>query len=106
MEQIRQTFAAELEEGLRLTDAERTGTTTSMLMINTFVPPLQSIGDRSQLAGPYVALDIGSTNFRVLYTPIDADSMPDATVKYYDIPREYRKGDSSKVGANSCPKSP
>ncbi|XP_017483813.1 PREDICTED: putative hexokinase HKDC1 [Rhagoletis zephyria] len=73
-------------------------------MVNTFVPALQSL-KREELTGEYVSLDIGSSNFRVLYSRLrpkkaaDVDGKDDDhfEVKYYDIPVEYRKGSSSRL---------
>lgn len=77
-------------------------------MVNTFVPALQSI-ERETLAGDYISLDIGSSNFRVLYTKLcpgsnntkeDHTDQDQFSVKYYEIPIEFRKGSSSKVRAH------
>lgn len=106
LRQLQQVFTTELLLGL----SDQPATPSSMLMVNTFVPALQSL-KREELTGEYVSLDIGSSNFRVLYSRLrpkkaaDVDGKDDDhfEVKYYDIPVEYRKGSSSRVSCTIRP---
>ncbi|KAJ6224186.1 hypothetical protein RDWZM_002731 [Blomia tropicalis] len=100
---IQSIFTDELANGLSNSLERRRG--NSLLMVNTFVPALQSI-ERETLAGDYISLDIGSSNFRVLYTKLcpgsnntkeDHTDQDQFSVKYYEIPIEFRKGSSNKL---------
>lgn len=100
LEQLQEVFSNELLLGLSAQPIKP----SSMLMVNTFVPALQSL-KREELSGEYVSLDIGSSNFRVLFSKLRPRKTSDVNgkdedqfvVKYYDIPVEYRKGNSSRV---------
>lgn len=94
IQRIRNTFLAELDQGLSAEEEERKK--TSLSMFNTFVPSLHAVS-REDIIGDYISLDIGSTNFRVIHTCLSADSADSSDVCYYDIPGAYRKNDSSNV---------
>lgn len=93
---LQATFNQEIEIGLAT--EKPAPATCSMLMVNTFVPSFQALRDRSKLAGDYISLDIGSSNFRVLHTHLHPLSGVDQFhVQYYDIPVEFRRGHSRQL---------
>lgn len=100
LKKLQQVFTTELLLGL----AEKPPKPSCMLMVNTYAPALQSL-KREELSGEYVSLDIGSSNFRVLYSKLRPKKESDVNgkdndhfnVKYYDIPVEFRKGSSNRV---------
>lgn len=71
-------------------------------MINTFVPSAPELmKNKKALAGDYISLDIGSSNFRVLHTRLSAGGEEDLNdkfhVQYYDIPVQFRTGKAAEV---------
>ena len=88
---VHQIFLSEIENGL--SEDEQIRKTSSLLMINTFVPSFDCIRTE-QLDGDYLSLDLGSTNFRVLHNHLNSKGQDSFRVHYYDIPDELRQNNS------------
>lgn len=73
------------------------GKPSSLLMINTHVNQLLSKGS----SGVGLALDLGSTNFRVLKITTNGENL-DEVVDYYDVSDTQRLGTSEQVGSRKC----
>ncbi|XP_047486646.1 hexokinase-4-like [Penaeus chinensis] len=61
---------------------------SSLLMENTFIPELPDGTEN----GEYMALDLGGTNFRVIYVQMKNGSITEEIVDYYHVPEERRLG--------------
>ena len=48
-------------------------------------------------SGDFLSIDIGSTNFRVLLSRLNANGEDEFAVKYYDVPQGIRVGKSVYV---------
>ncbi|XP_063848049.1 hexokinase-2-like [Scylla paramamosain] len=73
---------------MRLGLAENPERPSSLLMENTFIPQLL---DGTE-CGEYLALDLGGTNFRVLYVVLKDGKFVEENVDYFEVPRELRLG--------------
>lgn len=62
-------------------------------MANTFVTKLPNGSEE----GDYLAIDIGSTNLRVILAHLEPSKKPQYIIKHYDVPLEKRQGKAEKV---------
>lgn len=68
---------------------------STFLMANTYIPGLYPNGSER---GDYLSLDLGSTNFRVLWSTFSGDSDNCEThVRFYDVPQQLRCGECRKL---------
>ncbi|XP_045128815.1 hexokinase-2-like [Portunus trituberculatus] len=86
---IREVFLEEMRLGLAV-NPERP---SSLLMENTFIPQLL---DGTE-CGEYLALDLGGTNFRVLYVVLKDGKFVEETVDHYAVPTEVRLGEGEAL---------
>lgn len=83
-ENVRQVFLDEMRLGLAAAPEKP----SSLLMENTFIPELL---DGTE-CGEYLALDLGGTNFRVLYVVMKDGKFVEEVVDYFEVPLETRLG--------------
>ncbi|XP_045518979.1 hexokinase-2-like isoform X1 [Pieris brassicae] len=81
LRQVGEVFAREIENGLREKPS-------SLQMENTYVPELPDGTEE----GVFLALDLGGTNFRVLYLELRGGQLVREDVKHYHISDELRVG--------------
>ncbi|CAG0878833.1 unnamed protein product [Darwinula stevensoni] len=81
---IRDVFEQEMKLGLAKNPPKR----SSLLMENTFLPELPNGTEN----GEYLALDLGGTNFRVMFVELQGGTIQKLEVKYYNVPEEVRLG--------------
>ncbi|XP_066948629.1 hexokinase-2-like [Macrobrachium rosenbergii] len=88
-QKIGEVFLDEMRLGLAL-NPERE---SSLLMENTFIPELPDGTEN----GEYLALDLGGTNFRVIYAKMTGGQFTEEVVDYFHIPDEVRLGPGEKL---------
>ncbi|CAK1546796.1 unnamed protein product [Leptosia nina] len=81
LKRVAEVFAHEIENGLRQKPS-------SLQMENTYVPELPDGTEE----GVFLALDLGGTNFRVLYLELCGGELVREDVKHYHISDELRLG--------------
>ncbi|XP_068240414.1 hexokinase-2-like [Palaemon carinicauda] len=86
---VGEVFLDEMRLGLAL-NPERE---SSLLMENTFIPELPNGTEN----GEYLALDLGGTNFRVIYVRMTDGQFTEEVVDYFHIPDEVRLGPGEKL---------
>lgn len=92
LEHVKKVFLHEIEVGLA--EPSITGTDLcSLSMINTFITEIPN----GEEQGEFLSLDLGSTNFRVCLTRLEAGLEDMFLVKYYDIPDHLRWGKAVQV---------
>ena len=80
---------AVFQEEMKLGAMSKPSKKSSLLMMNTYITELI---DGSE-SGDFLALDLGSTNFRVCHLNMCSGRKEEKfDVKYYDIPEEMKKG--------------
>lgn len=86
---IRDVFESERELGL----ASKPAIPSSLQMENTYLPELCDGSEE----GDYLALDLGGTNFRVIFLRIKAGKLESEEVQYYQVPEDVRLGEGEKL---------
>ena len=80
---LKEVFEKELDAGLRSGLKE-----SSLQMENTYVPELTNGKEK----GSYLALDLGGTNFRVMFLELANGKIVNEKVAYYSLPEATRLG--------------
>lgn len=88
-QKIRDVFLDEMRLGLAAKPEKK----SSLLMENTFIPELPNGTEN----GEYLALDLGGTNFRVIYVLMKAGKFSEEIVDYYHVPTEKRLGPGEEL---------
>ncbi|XP_042890745.1 hexokinase-1-like [Penaeus japonicus] len=88
-EKVRNVFLDEMRLGLASNPEKK----SSLLMENTFIPELPDGTEN----GEYLALDLGGTNFRVIYIKMKNGSITEEIVDYYHVPEERRLGPGAEL---------
>ncbi|XP_057365356.1 hexokinase-2-like [Daphnia carinata] len=86
---IRDVFESEMELGL----AKNPPVPSSLQMENTFLPELCDGSEE----GDYLSLDLGGTNFRVIWLSIKSGAVISEEVQYYQVPEDVRLGPGVKL---------
>lgn len=86
---VRSVFLEEMRLGLA-SNPERQ---SSLLMENTFIPELVDGTEN----GEYLALDLGGTNFRVIYVLMKEGKFVEEVVDYFAVPLETRLGPGEEL---------
>ncbi|EFX73328.1 hypothetical protein DAPPUDRAFT_307951 [Daphnia pulex] len=86
---IRDVFESEMELGL----AKNPPVASSLQMENTFLPELCDGSEE----GDYLSLDLGGTNFRVIWLRIKSGAVVSEAVQYYQVPEDVRLGPGVKL---------
>lgn len=86
---IRDVFESEMELGL----AKNPPVASSLQMENTFLPELCDGFEE----GDYLSLDLGGTNFRVIWLSIKSGAVINEEVQYYQVPEDVRLGPGVKL---------
>ncbi|KAI9559903.1 hypothetical protein GHT06_013910 [Daphnia sinensis] len=86
---IRDVFESEMELGL----AKNPPVASSLQMENTFLPELCDGSEE----GDYLSLDLGGTNFRVIWLRIKSGAVISEEVQYYQVPEDVRLGPGVKL---------
>lgn len=86
---IRDVFESEMELGL----AKNPPVASSLQMENTFLPELCDGSEE----GDYLSLDLGGTNFRVIWLSIKSGAVINEEVQYYQVPEDVRLGPGVKL---------
>ncbi|XP_045616987.2 hexokinase-1 isoform X1 [Procambarus clarkii] len=88
-QRIRDVFLDEMRLGLAANPEKK----SSLLMENTFIPELPD-GTED---GEYLALDLGGTNFRVIYVRMRNGKFAEEVVDYFHVPTEKRLGHGEEL---------
>ncbi|XP_067128625.1 hexokinase-4-like [Centruroides vittatus] len=89
IKRIRDAFESEMAIGLSLDPAKK----SSLQMENTFVTELLDGTEN----GEFLALDLGGTNFRVLFIELKSGKLEKELVKYYAVPENVRIGEGAAL---------
>ncbi|KAK3858725.1 hypothetical protein Pcinc_035101 [Petrolisthes cinctipes] len=81
---MREVFLDEMRLGLAASPEKK----SSLLMENTFIPELPKGTEN----GEYLSLDLGGTNFRVIYVLLEKGKAKKEMVDFYHVPQEKRLG--------------
>ncbi|XP_076054238.1 hexokinase type 2-like [Oratosquilla oratoria] len=84
VQKVRDVFLEEMELGLASAPTKK----SSLQMENTFIPELPDGSEN----GEYLALDLGGTNFRVIYIKYQDGSVVEEFVDYYHVEEPIRLG--------------
>lgn len=82
--EVRNVFESEMALGLSKTPAKP----SCLQMENTYIPELTDGSEQ----GEFLSLDLGGTNFRVIYLHLEPGKPADYLVKYYTVPEPLRLG--------------
>lgn len=88
-QEVSSVFLDEMRLGLASSPERK----SSLLMENTFIPELPDGTEN----GEYLALDLGGTNFRVMYVKMKDGSITEEIVDYYHVPEERRLGPGAEL---------